>query len=69
MYYRISNKYDTDLDILNDRINLLDNTAAKHKLSIKPKKNHLSNHQRNVSPNPKIEPNSNDKYVFIYIYK
>lgn len=30
--------------------NLLDNSAAKHKLSVKPKKTHTSNHQRSLSP-------------------
>lgn len=29
---------------------LLDNTAAKHKLSIKPRKAHMSSFQRSISP-------------------
>jgi hypothetical protein len=31
---------------------LLDNSSAKHKLAVKPKKNHLSSHHRGVSPQP-----------------
>uniref|UniRef100_A0A1B0DPE5 Uncharacterized protein n=2 Tax=Phlebotomus papatasi TaxID=29031 RepID=A0A1B0DPE5_PHLPP len=43
---------------------ILDNSAAKHKLSVKPKKNHLSSHQRSVSPQPKRpEPKPDEKWL------
>lgn len=43
---------------------LLDNSAAKHKISVKPKKNHSSsNLHKNVSPQSQTELNTNQKYV------
>lgn len=40
---------DSDLGDIN-MDSLLNSDAAKHRLSIKPKKNHLSSDQRSVSP-------------------
>lgn len=45
-------KLDSELGDINVDL-LLSNDAAKHRLSIKPKKNHVSSHQRSVSPQPK----------------
>uniref|UniRef100_A0A1B0CNM5 Muscle M-line assembly protein unc-89 n=1 Tax=Lutzomyia longipalpis TaxID=7200 RepID=A0A1B0CNM5_LUTLO len=45
-------RLDPELDV-GQSGELLDNSVAKHKLSVKPKKNHLSSHQRSVSPQPK----------------
>ena len=61
-------KYDEDPDLnLGVTVNLLDNSAAKHKLSIKPKKNHLSQQQlhRSVSPQPQphTTPSSNTQFA------
>lgn len=55
-------KLDSDLGDINVDL-LLSNDAAKHRLSIKPKKNHLSSHQRSVSPQPKRPlPKPDEKY-------
>lgn len=52
---------DSDLGDLNME-SLLNSDAAKHRLSIKPKKNHFSSHQRSVSPQRPL-PKPDEKYV------
>lgn len=54
-------KMDSDLGDIN-MDSLLNSDAAKHRLSIKPKKNHLSSHQRSVSPQRPL-PKPDEKYV------
>lgn len=56
-------KKENEFDVLTTH--LLDNSAAKHKISVKPKKNHSSSHlHKNVSPQSQSEFNTNDKYVY-----
>lgn len=56
-------KQENDLDALTTH--LLDNSAAKHKISVRPKKNHSSsNLHKNVSPQSQSELNTNEKYVY-----
>ncbi|GAB0092620.1 Obscurin [Sergentomyia squamirostris] len=57
-------RLDPELDV-GQSGDLLDSSAAKHKLSVKPKKNHLSSHQRSVSPQPKRrpEPKPDEKWL------
>lgn len=55
---------DSDLGDIN-MDSLLNSDAAKHRLSIKPKKNHLSSHQRSVSPQRPL-PKPDEKYVNNY---
>lgn len=55
-------KQENDFDALT--AHLLDNSAAKHKISVKPKKNHSSSYlHKNVSPQSQSELNANEKYV------
>ncbi|XP_058464862.1 obscurin isoform X3 [Malaya genurostris] len=43
--------------------NLLDSSLSKHKLAVKPKKNHHSSHRRSVSPQPpQYQPKPNEKW-------
>lgn len=62
-------KLDFDLDVGGTE-NLLDNSAAKHKLAVKPKKNHMGTIQRAASPQPsKLPvPKADDKWVKIFFY-
>lgn len=54
---------DSDLGDIN-MDSLLSSDAAKYRLSIKPKKNHLSSHQRSVSPQSKRPlPKPDEKFV------
>ncbi|XP_058829179.1 obscurin isoform X2 [Topomyia yanbarensis] len=42
---------------------LLDSSLSKHKLAVKPKKNHHSSHRRSVSPQPpQYQPKPNEKW-------
>ncbi|XP_037043462.1 obscurin isoform X3 [Bradysia coprophila] len=55
-------KYENDFDALTT--NLLDNSAAKHKISVRPKKNHSSsNLHKNISPQSQSELNTNEKWL------
>lgn len=56
---------DSDLGDINVD-SLLKSDAAKHRLSIKPKKNYTSSHQRSVSPQRPL-PKPDEKYVHTYL--
>ncbi|XP_055686183.1 obscurin isoform X3 [Lutzomyia longipalpis] len=60
-------RLDPELDV-GQSGELLDNSVAKHKLSVKPKKNHLSSHQRSVSPQPKRPDPKPDEKWFVRIF-
>ena len=55
-------RLDPQLDT-GEATNLLDNSIAKHKLAIKPKKNHSSSHQRGASPQPTQQQKSQPKQI------